>query len=204
MAKIGILGGTFNPIHLGHLLLAENAYDQLQLDKVLIMPTGISYLKEQSEVLPAKIRARMTEIAIEDNSHFEVSYIEINKEGNSYTADTLYSLKKEYPNDSLYFICGEDSLYGIDTWVRPQDIFDNCILVVAKRTLSDNDTYDKMNETAGYLKRKYNAKIVFLNTPNMEISSSDIRNRLAHNQSVKYYLPNKLIEYIKDSKYYNK
>ncbi len=130
MQHIGILGGTFNPIHLGHLIIAEQAYSQFDLDKVLVMPSGISYFKDGQGVLPAKVRLEMTECAVKDNDHLEVSDVEVRRPGNTYTSDTLIELHKEYSDARLYFIIGADTLYDLDSWHEPATIFSNCVILV--------------------------------------------------------------------------
>ncbi len=97
MKKVGILGGTFNPVHMAHLIIAEIAREEAGLDDILFIPSGCSYLKDASDILPAKDRIHMTGLAIEDNSHFALSTIEIDRGGNSYTCDTLLELKHRYP-----------------------------------------------------------------------------------------------------------
>ena len=106
--KVGIMGGTFNPIHLGHLIIAEEAFEAYDLDEVLFVPSGISYMKDPSEVLDAKKRVHMTGLAIEDNPHFALSTIEIDRDGNSYSYETLETLRKQNPNTEYYFLVGAD------------------------------------------------------------------------------------------------
>lgn len=176
MAKIGILGGTFNPIHVGHLKLAENAYNQLNLDKVLIIPTGISYLKSNDNVLSKEIRADMVKLAIKEYPYFEFSDIELNRSGNTYTYETLEELKLIYPYDDLYFIIGADTLFNIESWKKPESIISNCILTVMVR--DDNDITD-VTEKCNVLMNKYNAKAVVLNSEKIDVSSSDIRKMIS-------------------------
>ncbi len=197
--KIGICGGTFNPIHVGHLILAENAYEQLGLDKVVFMPTGISYLKPQDDILSGELRAKLIDIAIKDNEHFCLSMHEVNKGGNSYTNETLSEIRILHPDDEIYFLCGEDTLYSIETWAKPEVIFANCRLVVARRGADSND---EMYSKATALKDKFNADIIFLNTSNIEIASREIRSRISEGRSVKYYLPAEVEKYIINNKLY--
>lgn len=201
MNKIGILGGTFNPIHNGHLYLADSAYKALELTKVLIMPSGISYLKSNDHILPKDIRANMVKYAIEDYPYFEFCDVEINRSGNTYTYETLLELNKIYPHDSLYFIVGADTLFGIENWVNPQQIFDNCIIAVMNRNdSSSSDIIEKSNE----LILKYNAKIELIDVEKYDVSSSEIRKLFSTNDKdvVRNLLPQKVFDYIIDNKLY--
>lgn len=197
--KTGIIGGTFNPVHLGHLILAENAYDALKLDKVWFMPTGKSYLKDQSKILPAAARIELLEAATEDNEHFFVSDFETKKSGNTYTYETLKQLNAIDRNEVLYFIIGEDSIYNIEMWREPQAIFDNCVLVVAPR---DHEPDEKLISIKSHLEDKYGASIELLDAPDIDISSSMIRDRIQRGASIKYYIPDKVAEIIYSRGYY--
>lgn len=197
--KIGILGGTFNPIHTGHLILAENAYTALGLDKVIFMPSGVSYLKDKNEIVSKEHRVNMVSLAIKDNDHFELSTIETEREGNTYTFETLNALKTQNTQDELYFIGGADTLLNIENWKYPELIFKNASLVIAPRNFTDSNIY---NDKAEYLHKKFNAKIFILDTPNIEISSSMIRKKIANGISVRYYIPDNVIGYINDNKFY--
>ena len=197
--KKGILGGTFNPIHTGHLILAENAYDLLHLDEVCFIPSGISYLKEQREIVSASDRIRMVELAIENNPHFTLSTIETDREGNSYTYETIQALKDIDPDDELYFLGGADILLSIHTWRKPERIFEHATLVIAPR----NDTDPVLlQERKASLEEEYGAKIVLLNTTDLEISSTDLRERIAMGHSVRYYIPDPVLAYIREHQLY--
>ena len=195
MRKTGIIGGTFNPVHIGHLILAENAYDSLSLDHVVFMPTGRSYLKDPSSILPAKVRIELLEAAVEDNSHFSVSDYETRKSGNTYTCETLKELNLKDKDEELYFIIGEDSIYNIETWKEPQVIFDNCVLVVAPR---DHEPDEKLIAIKDHLEGEYGARIALLDAPDIDISSSMIRYRVRNGISIRYYVPDKVERIIND------
>lgn len=197
--KIGILGGTFNPVHIGHLILAENAYSYAELDEVWFMPTGVSYLKNQNEILSADDRIKMLNYAINGNPHFSVSSYEVGISGNTYTCNTLVGLKELYPDNDFYFIVGEDSLEYMDKWKNPQIIFDNCTIIAAPRNCSD---LTGINSVAEMLQTKFNAKIIILDVPALDISSNMIRNRVKNNKSCKYYLTDEVEKYIIDNDYY--
>ncbi len=191
--RVGIMGGTFNPIHLGHLIIAEAAYEAYNLDEVLFVPSGVSYMKDQSEILDAKKRVHMTGLAIEDNPHFALSTIEIDRDGNSYSYETLETLRKQNPNTEYFFLVGSDTLFALETWKHPEILLPSCTILVAVR---DGVPMEKMQEHAKYLEEKFGGSIKLLTTPNIEISATDIRNRLAANRDVKYFVPDSVLEFI--------
>ncbi len=199
MKKVGILGGTFNPIHMAHLILAETALEMAGLDEVLFIPTGCSYMKDSDEILPAKERIRMTGMAIEDNPNFALSTIETEREGDSYTCDTILELKKRYPEQEYYLILGADSLFMMEKWKDPETIFKNCTILVAVR---GDKKMDAVEEKAAELKEKYGANITLLTMDPVEISSSLVREKIAAGKSVRYMLPEKVREYILKNKLY--
>ncbi len=196
--KIGILGGTFNPIHVGHLMLAQSAMDICQLQKVLIMPTGCSYLKDPAAIVAKEHRIEMTRLAIEDNECFELSTVETDRSGNSYTFETLDILCSEHPNYTYYYIIGADTLLAIETWKNPQEIFDRCTLVCAAR----DSTNEELENKSKQLKRDYGADIILMDIPEIKISSTMIRNMISKGMSCRYYLDEKVIRYIKDNGLY--
>ena len=197
--KIGIIGGTFNPIHIGHLILAENAYDKLGLDKVVFMPTGRSYLKDPNSILSSQDRLALINEAIKGNDHFVSSDFETRKTGNTYTCETLSELTRLHPDDELYFIIGEDSIYNIETWREPDVIFDNCILVVAPR---DHEPDEKLMRISEHLRSEYMARIELLDAPDIDISSSMIRKRIATGQTIRYYVPDGVRKIIDEKGFY--
>lgn len=197
--KIGILGGTFNPIHIGHLILAQNSIEYCKLDEIIFIPSGISYFKEQKNMTSAYDRYKMTELAIVNNENFSVLDIEIKREGNSYTYETLLELNNLYNNCEFYLIFGADILFTIETWKNPQIIFENANIICAKRDSYVQDEYmNKIKE----LEEKYGAKIILMSIPELDISSTFIRDSLKAGKSCKYYLNDSVIEYIKEHKLY--
>jgi nicotinate-nucleotide adenylyltransferase len=193
MSKVGIMGGTFNPIHYGHLFLAEAAYEQLDLDNVLFMPSKNPPHKDKPQMITEQQRVDMIELAIGDNPHFEFSSFELDREGMTYSADTLTLLKEKNPNTEYYFIVGADSLFYMHKWMQPQIIFDLCTVVAASR---DNTNQDQLCQQADYLKANYNAKIELIDMPTIQIASAVIRKRVSMGKSVKYYLPDDVYSYI--------
>lgn len=197
--KTGIMGGTFNPIHMGHLLLAENALDSAGLDEILFIPSGCSYMKKSSEVADKQMRYEMTQLAIEDNPSFSISSMEVEREGNTYTYETLLQLKKSEPETEFYFIVGADSLFSMETWRNPEIIFQNCTILAAVR---DNKKREDLQEQIAYLSEKFHARIQLLPMQEISISSTDIRSRLNTHKSVRYMVPDRVISYIEEHHLY--
>lgn len=196
--KIGIMGGTFNPIHFGHLLLAETAFHQFALDEVLIMPTKNPYYKKLSNSVTEQNRVEMVRLAIGDNAHFRLSEEELNREGSTYTVETLENLTEKNPHCDYYFIMGADSLYHIESWKRPADILKMATVVVAGRVGAGTSLSSQIE----YIENKYDAVIFRLNAPVLEISSNDIRRRLREGESIRYLLPSNVEEYIYKNRLY--
>ena len=201
MKKVGILGGTFNPVHMAHLIIAEIAREEAGLDDILFIPSGCSYLKDASDILPAKYRIHMTGLAIEDNSHFALSTIEIDRGGNSYTCDTLLELKHRYPDQEYYLIVGADNLFTMEEWKDPEVIFRNAKILAAVR---GSKKRADMEEKIAELKEKYHADITLLHVSHVDISSSLIREKIAQGLSIRYMLPEKVREYIIKNHFYEK
>lgn len=199
MKKVGIMGGTFNPIHMGHLIIAEKAREQFHLDEVIFMPCGTPYMKNSHEVLPGETRAEMAKLAIMENPFFDVSMMEVEKEGNTYTYETLMSLRDKNPGTEYYFILGADSLWTIENWRSPEKIFENCHILAAVR---DEKSDEDMEKQMVYLKEKYNAGVSLLHTSHIEISSSMIREAVGEGKSIRYLVPDAVYDYIIKNKLY--
>ena len=191
--KIGILGGTFNPIHTGHLLMAEYAREAVGLDIVILMPTGRSYLKAGTNVPDGQIRLEMVERCIEDNPGLLASDMEIRREGNTYTYETLLQWKSLCPEAELYFIVGADSLFSMEDWVKPEVIFANCTVLAAGR---EDASTEEMLVKKAELEERFGAKILLMNFPQIDISSTTIRERVRKGQSIRYLVHGKVREYI--------
>lgn len=164
--KIGILGGTFDPIHYAHIHIAKAALSEVNLDKVIFMPSGNSYMKQN--VSPSIHRLNMLKLALKDYPEFEISEIEINRKGYTYTCDTIKELK-EKTNDDYYFIIGTDTLLMLEKWYKPEYLFENLTFVVADRHSDERAVKEKE-----YID-KYNAKIIDLKCDYMDTSSTRIR-----------------------------
>ncbi|PAB60859.1 nicotinate-nucleotide adenylyltransferase [Anaeromicrobium sediminis] len=191
--KIGIMGGTFDPIHYGHLVIAEQVRSKYNLDKVMFIPTGNPPHKEALGVTPSKHRYFMTLLATVTNSYFEVSRMEIEKDEISYTVNTLECLKKENRDAELFFITGADAICQLDTWKNVEKLASLCKFIAATRPgHSSKEVTDKVNE----LRNQYDAEIEIIDIPALAISSTDIRGRVNKGHSIKYLLPEPVEYYI--------
>lgn len=188
--KIGIFGGTFDPVHIGHLITTQYVLEQRKLDKIIFIPCYISPHKTNQNALNPVHRLNMLKLAVENISQFEINDFEIRKGGISYTYDTILELKKTY--NYIELIIGYDNLVVFDKWHKPDEILDLAKLIVMKRTI------DKEPET----KNKYFEKAIILDTPTIEISSTDIRQRVKNNLPIDFLVPAKVKEYIIQHKLY--
>lgn len=193
------MGGTFDPIHMGHLLLAEEARKQVGLEKIIFMPSGQSYMKQERKVLSADQRLKLVELSTQDTPYFEVSDMEILRGGYTYTYETLEILVAQNPDIEYYFILGADSLFSIERWKCVERIFENCWILAAAR---DKKDIFQLQEQAKKLAELYGAKIVVLNFPQVDISSTQIRESIKKHEPVKDMLHDKALEYILENKLY--
>lgn len=194
--KIGIMGGTFNPIHNGHLMLAKTAKEQFGLDKVWFMPNRIPPHKEiddRNEM--TKHRVKMVELAIKPYEDFVLQPYEIEHTEVSYSYKTLEYFKETYPMDTFYFIIGADSLFAFELWVNPQRIADCCVILAAVR---DGKQKEDILEQITYLNAKFHADIRFLNMPSIDISSTDIRALAEDYEKMLTCVPQDVANYIKE------
>ena len=176
--RIGIIGGTFNPIHYGHLVSASEVCNKFKLDKVIFIPSALNPLKNTSNLADAHHRLKMIKLATAGNPLFEASDIEIKRGGASYTIDTIKAFVKKYGKDvNIYFIIGADAFLEINSWASPDELLKMCKFIVTTRP--------------GYDVKKEKTKITYL-----EISSSDIRKRITSGAPIKYLLPESVEDYI--------
>lgn len=193
--KIGIMGGTFDPIHNGHMMLGKTAYEQFQLDQIWFMPNGNPPHKKQESIeSDAGHRAEMVRLAISEVPEFVLQSYEVERARVSCSWETMAHFKSLYPNDTFYFIIGADSLFAIETWVHPERLFPNCVMLAAYR--DDRDTDTEMNRQIQYLCKKYGADIRLLKSPLVDISSSEIRRRIEAGESIHGLLPKAVEHYI--------
>ncbi|MGN0346315.1 MAG: nicotinate (nicotinamide) nucleotide adenylyltransferase [Lachnospiraceae bacterium] len=206
--KIGIYGGTFDPIHYGHINLACFAAELFQLDFVYMIPSGNSYMKDQAT--PSNHRYLMTQMAIKPYPNLVVSNMEILRKGPSYSYETILEMKKKHPESDLYFLIGEDSLYHLYLWKNIDVLLKNTILLVAgRKSLENNNNFrnsGKLNhlsreEVFTYYKENYEADIIFFEYHN-PISSSFIRNHIYDGTDLSDFLPSNIIDYIQRNQLY--
>ena len=198
MNKIVILGGTFNPIHHGHLILGQAAKEEFGLDEILVMPTKNPAYKTISGGVSEQNRVDMIKLAIANFPYFKFSDMELKREGTTYTVDTLRALTQKDDDCRYYFIMGADSLYQIGTWKDPDQIFHMANILVATR----NDSRSALDAQIDYLEEKYGGKIYHLSSPSIEISSNDIRKRCKNGLSIHFFLPEDVIDYIERNDLY--
>ncbi len=197
--KIGILGGTFDPIHIGHLCVAEAARDAFNLNKVLFIPTGDPPHKKSSRLASGKDRVKMIQKAISNNPNFRLDSREIERIGTTYTIDTLTELKELYPHDELFFIIGGDTLLELKTWRNFSSVAGLCDFIVYQRL--GYRQHDQEDE-ALRLQKIYQTRIHFVEGPYLEVSSKDIRRRLEQKQTIRYLVPDEVVIYIKEHNLY--
>jgi len=191
--KVGIMGGTFDPIHIGHLVTAEAVRIEYSLDKVLFIPAANPPHKQDWQVTAAMHRYIMTVMATYSNPHFHVSAIELERPGLSYTIDTIKTLKDQFGGQTdFYFITGADAVQDLPTWERVHELLDLCHFIAATRP-GCISTLDSVIKFFGQQGRK---RIHRLATPELEISSTDIRERVKSGRSIKYIVPESVENYI--------
>jgi nicotinate-nucleotide adenylyltransferase len=195
--NIGVLGGTFDPIHIGHLIVAEEARIKLGLREVLFVPAGQPWRKLDHSITPAAHRVEMVRCAIADNPHFELCTLEVERPGPSYTMDTLTMLRKQLGSEAnLFFILGRDTLAELPLWKEPKKLVQLCRLVVPPR-LGSKDLKHLEIAIPGLLD-----KVVQLDMPVIGISSAEIRQRIAQGLSIRYLVPAEVEKYVTEKKIY--
>ena len=199
MKRIGVMGGTFNPIHVGHLLLAEWAMEKAELDEVLVIPAGVPYKKAGQEILPGRERLHMVELAIKGNDRLRCLDMEILREGYTYTYETLEALKEQYPGAEFTFIVGADCLFSIETWKFPERILNNCTLLAAVR---DDSSMEEMENKRKVLLERFGGSIVLMPFLRMSVTSTEIRERIRKGKSVRYMIPQEVLSYIEEKRFY--
>lgn len=198
--RTGIFGGTFDPIHNGHLLSAAAIKDVLKLDKIVFIPTGEPPHKVARRVTPSEDRLAMVKLAVEDNEIFEVSDIECRRNNYTYTYDTLKELnEKAQPDEEFFMIIGADTLADVFNWYRSEDVFKMCSFVAMKRPGSDNEIYENNLKRA----RAAGAVVHTAEIPQFDISSTKIREAISKNEDLSEYVPTAVAEYIKANNLYH-
>ena len=191
MKRIGLLGGTFNPVHIAHLTMAQTVAEKLGLDKVIFVPAHFPPHKKSTTLTSAEDRFKMVQLAIKSNPQFEISDFEIKRGGKSYTIDTVKHFKKIYPRQTkFFFILGEDSYSHLPEWKSIDQLKKLTAFAVVNRDFSK--------------KKKNRIPCYFIDMPTLEISSSDLRKRIAQGRSVKYLIPGRVLKYIQGHKLYQR
>ncbi len=198
--KLGIFGGTFDPIHMGHLLITEIVQEALRLDRVLFVPAGNPPHKADVKKTAAHHRRRMVELAIEDNPCFELCSIDLERPGPHYSTDTVHLIQTQYniPTETCFFIIGSDSLTDLSTWHNPNKLIKLCRLAVVHRPGYRPDTEALEKAIPGLTARLDWVTI----TPALDLASSAIRKRVAAGQSIRYQVPDQVRTYIKQHQLY--
>lgn len=190
--RVGVIGGTFDPIHIGHLIIAEEARVRLNLEKVVFVPAGLPPHKIENHVSPAEHRLEMVKLAIADNPYFSLSLVDVERFGPSFTVETIELLRQEWgPQAEIFFIMGQDSLVDILTWHKPQRLINLCRIVALSRPgfRVDMEELEKSLQGAS-------SRIILLNSPEVAISSTDIQRRVREGLPIKYQVPEAVEEYI--------
>lgn len=200
MKRIGIMGGTFDPVHNGHLLLGKQAYFEYHLDEVWFMPSHVPPHKKDHQIASGEDRIHMLHLALSDIPYCSVSDFEMQREGNTYTAQTMALLKKAYPDVEFYFIIGADSLYQLEQWYHPEDVMRLTSFLVAGRPYESHGV--TIEEKIACLHKKYGARIQILHNKEMDIASADIRKKASIGESIEMDVPERVAEYIQSRHLY--
>lgn len=196
MTRLGVMGGTFDPLHHGHLVTAEEALWQFHLDEVVFVPTGQPWMKADRDVSPAEHRYLMTVIATASNPHFSVSRIEVDREGPTYAVDTLRELRRQQAGDvELFFITGADAMLEILQWKDPEEVLEQAHFIAATRPGHDIARFEKEAPTS-------HPRVSVMDIPALAISSSDIRRRVRHGEPIRYLVPEGVNTYIRKFRLY--
>jgi nicotinate-nucleotide adenylyltransferase len=199
--KIGVLGGTFDPVHLGHIKMAEEARKALDLAEVIMVPAGQPVKKPDERVTPAGQRIEMLRLALIGKPYLKISYVEIERPGPSYTVDTLDALRKQYGSKAdIYFILGWDSLAQFAEWREPKRIVGMCYLVAVPRPGFSRPDLEALEKKIPGISRK----VTFLDEPNIDVSATMIREKVSRGEAIDSLVPGPVAEYIKKHRLYLK
>ncbi|MGB3905038.1 MAG: nicotinate-nucleotide adenylyltransferase [Anaerolineae bacterium] len=192
MQRIGVIGGTFDPIHYGHLAAAEEARVRMNLERVLFVVAGVPPHKLDEEVTPVEHRLAIVSLAIASNPHFEISRVDVDRPGPSYTVDTISILRKQWGQETeVYFIMGLDSLAELPTWHHPQRLIQLCRLLAVKRPGFETDMAELEASVPGI-----SSRVEIIDMPEVDISSSDLQQRVRDGLPIKYQVPEEVERYI--------
>ena len=197
--RIGIFGGTFDPVHYAHLLLAEQCREQCSLDEIWLIPAGSPPHKESKGISSGKQRREMLDFAIAGQPAFVVKDLELHREGPSYTVETMRQLKASHPHDEFFLIVGADSVRDLHTWREPEAILEMATLIGVNRP---NISLPDLTELTQKFGEIVLSKIIWVTMPGMDISSTEIRKRILENNSVRFMTPRAVEVYIHNNRLY--
>jgi nicotinate-nucleotide adenylyltransferase len=195
--RLGILGGAFNPPHIGHLVCAQEAVLQLELERLLLVPMGTAPHREIEQDPGAEARLEMCELAIDDDERFEVSRVEVDREGPSYTLDTLRGLREEASDDELFLVLGGDQAASLPKWHEPEEVLRLATVAVVQRT-----GFHREQIAVKVASLKGAAAVRFFDMPRIDVSSSLVRRRIGESKPVRYLVPGKVIGYVEENGLY--
>jgi len=196
--RVGIFGGTFDPPHVGHLVLAMEAQSQLKLERFLWVLAGDPPHKTKDQITALEYRLELLQATIAADRSFELSRVEIDRPGPHYAADTMVLLNEQMPDDELVYLIGGDSLHDLPTWYKPQLLIEACGSLAVMRRVGDRVAWKKLEQTLPGLRRK----VQFIETPIIEISSTEIRQRIAQGRPFRYFLLPEVYQIIKARQLY--
>ncbi|NLY08498.1 MAG: nicotinate-nucleotide adenylyltransferase [Tissierellia bacterium] len=194
--RVGIFGGTFNPIHMGHLIIAEHILDAAQLDKIIFIPAQSPPHKSLSLTDSAEHRYEMVRLAISGNSRFEISDIELKRNSKSYSVETVRELKKVYPNDKLFFIIGSDTFYELGTWFDLPGILEIVEFLVVRRPGYIDKYINTLDQAMEDFAIIHGVNISLVDAPLIQISSTLIRDKYENGASIRYLVPENVMSFI--------
>lgn len=195
--KIGLFGGTFDPIHIGHMILMENVINNLYLDKIYVLPNSNPPHKLENKKTALNLRLKMVNETIKDNSKLEINDYDYRDNEIHYTFNTINYFKKTYPNDEFFFIMGEDSFLDIEKWKNYKEILKENLIIFKRYSNKNFSLISKINQV-----RKYNKNIYLIDNIALDISSTLIRNLVKENKSIRYLVNDEVINIIKEEKLY--
>ncbi len=194
--RIGLFGGSFNPIHMGHLIMAEHILEAAELDRIIFIPAAQPPHKEMGLKDSSEHRYKMVELAIADNPNFEITDIEIKRDAISYTVDTVHQLKERYPDDKLYFIIGSDTFYELPSWRNVPGILEVVNFLVVRRPGFAQQQLQNLDQALEDFAVIHDTEISLIDAPLIQISSTFIRQKMAAGQSIRYLVPDVVRDFI--------
>lgn len=195
--KIGLFGGTFDPIHIGHMILMENVINNLDLDKIYVLPNSNPPHKLENKKTALNLRLKMVNETIKDNPKLEINDYDYRDNEIHYTFETINYFKKSYPNDEFFFIMGEDSFLDIEKWKNYKEILKENLIIFKRYSNKNFSLISKINQV-----RKYNKNIYLIDNIALDISSTLIRKLVKENKSIRYLVNDEVINIIKEEKLY--